>query len=82
MDMNLSGKIALLTGAANGLGRALALQFDTRGCQLLLVDNDTGGLESLQQVLRTPGSRLYPCDLSNADARTRLVEQILSVDML
>ena len=78
--MNLSGKTVLLSGASKGLGRELALQLDARGCRLLLVARDIASLDSLQQLLQTPGTRPFPCDLSDGSARTRLVEQIHALE--
>lgn len=77
--MNLSGKTVFITGATKGLGRALALKLDAKGCQLLLVARDTALLAALQQALQTPGSQYFSCDLSDSDARARLAEQILDV---
>lgn len=78
--MNLYGKTVLLTGASKGLGRALATQLDAKGCRLLLVARDTARLNSLQQTLRTSGSRQFPCDLSDENGRSRLVEQIFETE--
>lgn len=75
--MNLSGKTVLLTGASKGLGRALAVQLDAKGCRLLLVARDTDRLQTLQKVLQVPNSQFFPCDLSDGDARSKLIEQII-----
>ncbi|MET7332461.1 SDR family NAD(P)-dependent oxidoreductase [Nonomuraea sp. NPDC005650] len=40
----LSGKVAVVTGAASGIGRALALRFAAEGMTLMLADVDPGGL--------------------------------------
>ncbi|MFI6629659.1 SDR family NAD(P)-dependent oxidoreductase [Nonomuraea fuscirosea] len=40
----LSGKVAVVTGAAGGIGRALALRFAAEGMTLMLADVDHGGL--------------------------------------
>ena len=42
--MNLHGQVAVLTGAASGIGRATALALARRGCHLALADIDTTGL--------------------------------------
>lgn len=46
--MNLKNKIVVITGAANGLGKALATEFYRRGCHLALLDVDFNGLEKVK----------------------------------
>lgn len=48
MDTGLSGRIILVTGAAQGIGRSTALAFAKEGSRLALVDIDRDGLESLR----------------------------------
>ena len=67
--MNLSGKTILITGAAGGLGSALALQCAAVGADLVLLDKNRRGLVELSdrisdQGLTLPG--LYPMDIAGA----------------
>ncbi|MFH1343808.1 MAG: SDR family NAD(P)-dependent oxidoreductase [Pseudomonadota bacterium] len=43
----ISGSAAAITGAASGIGRALALELAARGCDLALADRDEAGLQAL-----------------------------------
>src|SRR5437660_3909424 len=43
----ISGSAAAVTGAASGIGRALALELAARGCDLALADRDEAGLQSV-----------------------------------
>ncbi len=43
----INGSAAAVTGAANGIGRALALELAARGCDLALADRDEAGLRTL-----------------------------------
>jgi short-subunit dehydrogenase len=52
---HLDGKVVVVTGAANGIGRALALQLWARGCDLALIDLDADALTGLQRELRGTG---------------------------
>ncbi len=55
---NFSGKVAAITGAGSGIGRALALELAGRGCHLALSDVDDAGLaETVALVDRSAGSR-------------------------
>ena len=51
------GSAAAITGAASGIGRALALGLAARGCDLALADLDISGLESLAKEIGAAGGR-------------------------
>jgi short-subunit dehydrogenase len=49
---DLRGKVAVVTGAASGIGRALAFDLRDKGCRLALVDIDAPALARVEQELR------------------------------
>ena len=51
----IRGAAAAVTGAASGIGRALALRLAARGCDLALADRDEGGLQTLAAEITTSG---------------------------
>jgi short-subunit dehydrogenase len=55
--MMFSGNAAAVTGAASGIGRALALQLAARGCDLALADVDDEGLRTVAQEIREHHAR-------------------------
>ena len=67
--MSLSNKTILITGAAGGLGSALALQCADLGADLILLDKNRRGLNELSDAItdqnKTPPG-LYPMDLAGA----------------
>jgi short-subunit dehydrogenase len=79
--MQLNDKTILLTGAASGLGRELALQLDWAGSDLWLIDRDAAGLQTLCAALSRPAHSLI-CDLSQPAARTRLIARLNSTPVL
>ncbi len=78
MDLGLTGKAVLLSGAASGIGRACALAFAREGARVALLDVDDDAGAALQRELAAvPGagdSRFFRADVSDeADVR-RAVE--------
>jgi NAD(P)-dependent dehydrogenase (short-subunit alcohol dehydrogenase family) len=57
MAADLSGRAALITGAASGIGRASALAFAAAGANVALVDIDAGGLAGTAAAVRQLGAR-------------------------
>jgi short-subunit dehydrogenase len=53
----IRGAAAALTGAASGIGRALALELAARGCDLALADRDEAGLQTLAAEVAGAHSR-------------------------
>lgn len=70
----LAGRTALVTGAASGIGAALARRLVADGAAVLAVDRDEVGLKALAEEL--PGVEPVPCDLSDLDAVDALPTEI------
>jgi len=67
-NLNLAGKVALVTGAASGLGRATALKLAAEGARLWLVDLDAAGLAETVGLLGSAEVRSEAADLSDPAA--------------
>lgn len=76
--ISLKNKTALITGAANGIGNAVARRFAEAGADLLLVDKDIAGLELLKKNLAdiTINITIHAIDLSDKAAIDDLWEKI------
>lgn len=74
---SFAGKVAVVTGAAGGLGRAIALNFAAHGATVVACDVNQDGLDSLAQQLTQAGARhlCLPCDVSNSAAVAALFDQ-------
>lgn len=66
---DLSGRVALVTGAARGMGRAMAIGFAESGADLMIVDLDAERLEQTAAEIAQLGRRVVPvaCDITNLD---------------
>ena len=66
----LSGRVALVTGASRGIGRAVAVALAREGAHLVLVARTSGALEEVDDEVG--GATLVPLDLTDFDAIDRL----------
>lgn len=55
--MRLAGKVAFVTGAARGIGKAIALALAKEGCDVVVVDLDEMGAQQVAQEIRNMGRR-------------------------
>ena len=75
-DRELDGRVALVTGASSGIGRAAAGRFAAAGAKVALVSRDRGRLEALATSLGGDAvARVIPADLSDRAARARVVPE-------
>lgn len=76
--MSLEGKVALVTGASRGIGRAIALQLGAQGATVIGTATSASGAQSISQALQDSGIQgtgmlLNVCD---ADSATATLERI------
>jgi NAD(P)-dependent dehydrogenase (short-subunit alcohol dehydrogenase family) len=76
--MRLEGKTALITGAASGIGRGIAIAYAREGARVIAVDcNATGGEEVAAQVAATGGTaRFEQADIADAMAVRELMARV------
>ncbi len=71
---DLKGRIVLVTGASRGIGYQAALEAGRRGAHVIAVARTVGGLEDLDDEIKTAGGEatLVPLDLRDGDGIDRL----------
>jgi NAD(P)-dependent dehydrogenase (short-subunit alcohol dehydrogenase family) len=77
---DLRGRTAVVTGAGNGIGRAIAVRLASRGARVVLVGRDRTKLASVLRELDTPG-RLEPADVSDESSVARLAAALTEEDV-
>src|SRR5262245_55065911 len=77
---DLTGRVAIVTGAASGLGAAIAAGLAAFGADVALVDLRAAGLRETQAQVEGAGRRALPleCDVSRAEQVTTAVEGTLA----
>lgn len=75
----LASRLAVVTGASRGIGRAAALAYAREGAHVIAVARTVGALEELDDEIRAAGgsATLVPIDLTDFDALDRLAAIIL-----
>jgi NAD(P)-dependent dehydrogenase (short-subunit alcohol dehydrogenase family) len=75
--MEFSGKVAVVTGGGNGIGRASSLGFAARGATVVVVDRDVAGGEATAGIVRQKGGAaiFVEADVTKSDSVRAYVER-------
>ena len=65
--MDLSGRTAVVTGAASGIGKATAIKFGEVGANVALLDIDEGGAKEVAESIDSTGRTTMVCPVNVAD---------------
>lgn len=76
----MNGKKAIITGAAHGIGRAIALTFAERGCEIGMLEIDGGAAQKTIKEIEHFGRKVYVevCDVTLASQVKSASEKILT----
>jgi 3-oxoacyl-[acyl-carrier protein] reductase len=79
--MKFEGKVALVTGAAHGIGEAIALKLAQEGADVVVADVDLEGAQQVAQEIEGLGrkAKAIQADVSQREAVQRLVSEAVSL---
>ena len=86
--MDLSGQLAVVTGGANGIGQACAVQLARTGADVVVIDRDEDGLAATVVAIRELGRKAHPISADCTDREVmsetfdRIVRDIAPVEIL
>jgi NAD(P)-dependent dehydrogenase (short-subunit alcohol dehydrogenase family) len=85
MDLQLTGRLALVTGASKGIGRATALMLAEEGCDVVLVSRDQAALDAVADSICgrwQRAVRVIAADLSRQAEIERVAGSVDALDIL
>ena len=85
MDLNLKGKLALISGASRGIGRAVAEELGAEGCDLVLTSRTAADLDAVKAAVEKQNKvtvRTVAADLSDSATVSRLAKEFPAIDIL
>ena len=76
--MKLEGKVAVITGATDGIGKAIALKFAKEGAKVMMVGRDEAkGRAALEKVRECGEAVYFKADVSNSSQVKKMVEETI-----
>jgi NAD(P)-dependent dehydrogenase (short-subunit alcohol dehydrogenase family) len=80
LQIDLSGKIALVTGASRGLGKAMAVALSAAGATMALVARDTAKLDAVKSEIEESGGKagVFVADVTKEADVARLEKEVVS----
>lgn len=77
MNLNLLGKVALVTGGSKGIGRAIAQSLAEEGAKVIITARGEGAMLETVQELASFGILAIPADATDQSAVNRVIQQIV-----
>lgn len=76
--MRFQDKTVIVTGAAGGIGSAIAARFASEGARVIITDVNAEGAEAAAAAI--PGSRAFASDISNAEGCRAIIDDVMATE--
>ena len=80
-EINLKGRVALITGATKGIGRSTAIAMHQVGASIIAIGRNKKELHSLQKKLKNR-IRCFECDVNDYDKISNVINNLKKIDIL
>ena len=79
MKFNLNNKIAVVTGASQGIGKIIALELAKSGAHVACISRNKKAIESIVDEITINGGQAssFPCDISDSDTLSEIITEII-----
>ena len=76
MKVDLTGKIALVTGAGRGLGEAISIDLSKAGTKIIAISRNSKTLKNLKLKLKGKDNYFFTCDLQNKNSVNKIINYL------
>ena len=79
MKFNLNNKIAIVTGASQGIGKIIAFELAKSGAHVACISRNKKAIESIVEEITINGGKAssFPCDISDSDTLSEIITEII-----